>query len=242
MGPSNPGCDASALASTLLPLTRAVAHVKVSGLENLKSLRGPVIFAANHQSYLDTPIILASLPSCWRYGLAPAMWKKYFDACFHPDRYSPREHLAKGALYRLLALLFNAFPVPQTETGTRESVRYMGELVEEGWSILIFPEGERTLTGAIGHFYPGVGMIASRLRVPVVPIRLTGLIGYCVEMRDGPGRVRSKSNTGRRSIPKGETTPPCGVPRSVGKSLPLRAIICSGDRAGGRSGAKSLTF
>jgi long-chain acyl-CoA synthetase len=50
----------------------------------------------------------------------------------------------------------------------------MGELVEEGWSILIFPEGERSLTGEIGRFYPGVGMVASRLRVPVVPIRLTG--------------------------------------------------------------------
>jgi long-chain acyl-CoA synthetase len=164
-----------ALASVLLPLTRAVAHVNVSGLENLTSLRGPVIFAANHQSHLDTPVILASLPSRWRYGIATAMWKEYFDASFHPDRHSPGERLAKGALYRSLALLFNAFPVPQTETGTREAVRYMGELVEEGWSILIFPEGERTLTGAIGRFYPGVGMIASRLRVPVVPIRLEGV-------------------------------------------------------------------
>src|ERR1019366_9113619 len=88
-----------ALASVLLPLTRAVAHAKVSGLENLTSLRGPVIFAANHQSYLDTPVILASLPSRWRYGIAPAMWKEYFDAWFHPDpdRHSRRERLANGA-------------------------------------------------------------------------------------------------------------------------------------------------
>jgi len=163
-----------ALSSILLPLTKAVAHTQVSGLENLELLRGPVIFAANHQSYLDTPVILASLPSSRRFQIAPAMWKEYFDAWFHPDGYSLRERLAKGVLFRLLALLFNAFPIPQTETGTRESIRYMGELVEEGWSILIFPEGERTLTGAIGHFYPGVGMIASRLRLPIVPIRLTG--------------------------------------------------------------------
>jgi len=163
------------LPSLLLPLSKLIAgQTKISGLENIVSFSGPVIFAANHQSYLDTPVILASLPACWRYRIAPAMWKEYFDAWFHPDGRSRREHLANGALYQLLALLFNAFPVPQTETGTLESVRYMGELVEEGWSILIFPEGERTLTGAIGRFYPGVGMMASRLHLPVVPIRLVG--------------------------------------------------------------------
>jgi len=164
------------LPSLLLPLSKALAgRTTISGLENLASLTGPVIFAANHQSYLDTPVILGSLPARWRYRIAPAMWKEYFEAWFHPDRHSAREHCLNGALYRLLVLLFNAFPVPQTETGTFESVRYMGELVEEGWSILIFPEGERTWTGAIGRFYPGVGMMASRLRIPVVPIRLSGV-------------------------------------------------------------------
>jgi long-chain acyl-CoA synthetase len=78
-------------------------------------------------------------------------------------------------VYRLLTVLFNAFPIPQVETGTRQSLRYIGELVEDDWSILIFPEGERTETGEIGVFYPGAAMIASRMRVPVVPIRLVGL-------------------------------------------------------------------
>jgi long-chain acyl-CoA synthetase len=166
----------SILPSLLLPLCRALTGTAtISGLENLATLTGPLIFAANHQSYLDTPVILGSLSARWRYRVAPAMWKEYFDAWFHPDRYSQREHRANGALYGLLALLFNTFPVPQTETGTFESVRYMGELVEEGWSILIFPEGERSWTGTIGRFLPGVGMIASRLRVPVVPVRLLGV-------------------------------------------------------------------
>lgn len=165
-----------ALPSVLLPLSRVLTgRTIVSGLENLASLSGPLVFAANHQSYLDTPLILGSLPAHWRYRIAPAMWKEYFEAWFHPDRHSRREVWLNGILYQLLALLFNAFPVPQTETGTFESVRYTGELVEEGWSVLIFPEGERTWTGAIGRFYPGVGMIASRLRIPVVPVRLCGV-------------------------------------------------------------------
>jgi long-chain acyl-CoA synthetase len=147
----------------------------MSGQNNLDTVDGPVLFVANHQSHLDTPVILASLPGRLRYQIAPAMWKEYFDAHFFPERHTNRERWINSILYRLITVLFNAFPIPQIETGTRRSLRYMGELVEEGWSILIFPEGERTTTGEIGVFYPGVAMIASRMRLPVVPIRLVGL-------------------------------------------------------------------
>jgi long-chain acyl-CoA synthetase len=51
----------------------------------------------------------------------------------------------------------------------------MGELVEEGISILIFPEGRRSDDDDVQPFQPGVGMIASRLGVPVVPVRVRGL-------------------------------------------------------------------
>jgi long-chain acyl-CoA synthetase len=163
------------LPAVFLPLTRFFARLKISGRENLADVQGPVIFVANHQSYLDTPAILASLPRRWRYGIAPAMWKEYFDAHFHPEGHPGRERWLNSLIYRLVTLIFNAFPIPQSETGTRQSFRYMGELVEESWSILIFPEGERTLTGDIGHFFPGIGMIASRMQIPVVPIRLVGL-------------------------------------------------------------------
>jgi long-chain acyl-CoA synthetase len=163
------------LPTVFLPLTEVFARLKVSGREHLETMHGPVIFVANHQSNLDTPAIMASLPRYWRYRLAPAMWKEYFDAHFFPDRHRIGERWGNSILYGLLTVLFNAFPIPQFETGTRQSLRYIGELVEEGWSILIFPEGERTLTGEIGVFYPGVAMIASRMRVPVVPIRLVGL-------------------------------------------------------------------
>jgi long-chain acyl-CoA synthetase len=163
------------LPTVFLPLTKVFARLKVSGREHLDAIRGPVIFVANHQSHLDTPAIMASLSARWRYRIAPAMWKEYFDAHFFPERHTLGERWGNSILYRLLTVLFNAFPIPQVETGTRQSLRYIGELVEEGWSILIFPEGERTLTGEIGVFYPGVAVLASRMRVPVVPIRLVGL-------------------------------------------------------------------
>lgn len=164
-----------ALECILLPVTRIMARRTVTGLDNLHGLRGPVIFAANHQSHLDTPIILASLPRCWRRSIAPAMWKEYFERHFHPERYPLIQRWPNSLLYFLLALFFNGFPLPQTETGARESIRYMGELAEEGWSLLIFPEGERSVTGEFGRFFPGIGMVASRLSLPVVPIRLRGV-------------------------------------------------------------------
>jgi 1-acyl-sn-glycerol-3-phosphate acyltransferase len=59
--------------------------------------------------------------------------------------------------------------------GARETLRYAGELLSEGWSLLIFPKGSRTETGEIGPFRPGVAMMASLLRAPVVPARLDGV-------------------------------------------------------------------
>lgn len=163
-----------ALEGVLLPFTNIFAERKVSGLEHLTGAEGPVIFAANHESYLDTAAVLATLPLRWRRRIAPAMWKEYFDAHFHPERHSLAERWGNNALYALITVLFNAFPIPQTEMGAGESIRYMGELAEEGWSILIFPEGGRSPNGQIGRFFPGIGMIAARLSLPVVPIRIRG--------------------------------------------------------------------
>jgi long-chain acyl-CoA synthetase len=164
-----------ALSTLWLPLTRIVARARISGLEHLASLNGPVIFAANHQSHLDTPTILAALPARYRYRVAVAMWKEYFDPHFFPHRYPWSEWFLNSLTYWLVALFFNAFPLPQTEAGAGQSLRYVGELVSEGWSILYFPEGERTEAGEISRFQPGIGLIASRLAVPVVPVRLRGL-------------------------------------------------------------------
>ena len=164
-----------ALPGLILPLTRAFAWLHVSGLENLRQISGPVIFASNHESHFDGPAILAALPAKWRYRLAPAVAKEFFDAHFHPQRHGMAERFANGLNYYLALLVFNIFPLPQRETGAREALRYAGGLVADGYSILIFPEGRRTDKGEIARFQPGVGMLAARLGIPVVPVRLSGL-------------------------------------------------------------------
>jgi long-chain acyl-CoA synthetase len=164
-----------ALPYFLLPLARIFAHVKAIGRERLKDVRGPVIFAANHQSHLDNPAILAAMPSRFRYRVATAMSREFFHVYFHPEGQPIRKRFRYGLEYYLACLCFNAFPLPQREAGARESLRYMGELASDGWSILIFPEGAMTLTGEIAAFQPGVGLIAAKTGLPVVPVRIIGL-------------------------------------------------------------------
>ena len=163
------------LPTWILPLGRAFAWVKIDGLEHLAALRGPVIFAANHQSHMDAPMILWSMPARWRYRTAIAMAKEFFKAHFFPQNYSRREWFTNSLNYYLSALFFNAFPLPQREAGTRQTLRYIGALLGEGYSVLIFPEGRRTEAGEVATFRAGIGMIGARLTVPVVPVRIVGL-------------------------------------------------------------------
>ncbi len=165
----------ASLPTWILPLGRIFARVDVHGLNHLDRIEGPVIFAANHQSHFDTPVILDALPARWRYRVAPAMAKEFFKAHFYPEQFGRKAYFQNSANYYLASLFFNAFPLPQRESGTRQTLRYIGELISRGYSILIYPEGRRTQKGEIGPFQPGAAMIAARLEVPVVPVRLEGL-------------------------------------------------------------------
>ena len=158
-----------ALPLFLLPLTRVFAWVRSAGLENLKGLQPPVIFAPTHQSHLDIPVLMMALPPRWRYRIAPAMSKEFFHEHFHGRSFR------NSLTYYLAALFFNAFPLPQREAGALKTMRYMGDLVNGGWCLVVFPEGKMTSTGAVAPFQPGIGMLGSKLDVPVIPVRLTGL-------------------------------------------------------------------
>src|SRR5262249_52687318 len=159
------------LPTWILPLARVFAWIHVDGREHLRG-DSPVIFAANHQSHMDAPVILAALPARFRYRVATAMAKEFFKAHFFPKEYGRRAWLTNSLNYYLAALFFNAFPLPQREAGARQTLRYIGEIVGDGFSVLIFPEGKRSETGRIERFMPGIGMIASRIGVPVVPVRI----------------------------------------------------------------------
>jgi long-chain acyl-CoA synthetase len=163
------------LPTWILPLARVFMDLKVEGLEHLAAIDGPVVFAANHQSHMDGPAVLIALPRRWRYWIAPAMAKEFFRAHFYPEQFTRKQWFTNSLNYYLSAQFFNTFPIPQREAGTRQTLRYMGDVLADGYSILIFPEGKRMDEGHMGPFRAGIGMIGARLDVPVVPVRIQGL-------------------------------------------------------------------
>jgi long-chain acyl-CoA synthetase len=162
-------------ATWILPLARIFAWVRVSGLEHLEGIKEPVVLASNHQSHFDVPVILIALPGRIRATIAPAMAKEFFKAHFFPAEFSSWQVFTNRLNYYLSAFFFNTFPLPQREAGARQTLRYIGEVTGSGFSVLIFPEGVRSESGDIKPFRGGIGMIGSRLGLPIVPVRIDGV-------------------------------------------------------------------
>ena len=154
---------------------------RVRGRENLRGLAGPVLVAANHIAFIDPGFVLQALPPRLRHRLAVAMDGELLETMRQPPEgtaFFPR--LLLRTQYVLVVALFNVFPLPR-QAGFRKSFAYAGELIDRGCSVLVFPEGERTRTGQMNPFRAGIGLLATRLRVPVVPVRLDGLFERKVE-------------------------------------------------------------
>lgn len=141
----------------LRPLVRSQVAVQVSGREVLDDLRGPVVFVANHSSHLDAPVVLTTLPERWRRWTAVAAAADYFFDTW------PR---AVGS-----TMAFSTFPMERRGGG---GASVGDELLVEGWSLLVFPEGTRSADGWAGEFRRGAAHLALRAGVPVVPIAIRG--------------------------------------------------------------------
>ena len=141
----------------LQPLFRSQVRTRVEGLDILERTDGPVIFVANHASHLDTPLILLSLPDEWRRRTAVAAAADYFfDTWWR----------AVGS-----SLFFNTFPIDR-RGGTMAATP--GEVLADGWSLVIFPEGTRSTDGWMGKFRMGAAFLAKEYDVPVVPVAHRG--------------------------------------------------------------------
>jgi len=141
------------------PAMQAIAAPERVGLDRIDGLVGPAIFAANHHSHIDTPLMLTSIPEPWRHRMVVGAAADYF--------FSTR---VTGALS---ALALNAFPIERTRV-TRRSADLAAELIGDGWSLLIFPEGGRSPDGWGQPFRGGAAYLSLRCDVPVVPIHLEG--------------------------------------------------------------------
>jgi long-chain acyl-CoA synthetase len=157
------------------PAMLLLAWPRVQGRENLRGLRGPVLVVTSHQTYLDPAYVLEALPGRLRRRLAVAMDGERLALMRNP---APGTGFFAGSIdrvkYFLITLVFNVFPLPRM-SGFRKSFAFAGELIDRGWSVLVFPEGELTRDGQIAPFRAGIGLLAARLKLQVVPMRIEGL-------------------------------------------------------------------
>ena len=174
------------------PATHLMAHPRVLGRENLRGVKGPVLVISNHVIYLDVGFVLAALPVRVRHRLAVAMGGERLAEMRRPpsEMFFLRRWLHRMN-YFLVVSLFNVFPLPK-KSGFRESFRFAGDLADRGWNILVFPEGDLTPDGKLQPFRAGIGLLASNLKLPVVPMRIDGAyeIREAHSMFNRPGRIR----------------------------------------------------
>jgi long-chain acyl-CoA synthetase len=141
----------------MLPYFSLIYRVRVTGLERLRGLEGPVLFTPNHHLHNDAGIILTRFPLGWRWRLSVAAAAD--DIFGNPIR-------GFGS-----AIIGNAFPLAR-EGAIRRSLELLGARLDRGFSILVFPEGKLTVGGPLQPFKAGTGLVAVEGATPVVPMRL----------------------------------------------------------------------
>jgi long-chain acyl-CoA synthetase len=135
----------------------------------------PSLLVANHLTAVDVPVILYSLSATDRERVAVAMSGELLTGW---RRGKAQRHRILGALtplaYWLVTALFNVFPLPRG-AGLRQSFAHAGEALDQGYHVLVFPEGRRSRIGRLQPFEPGIGLLAQESEVPVQPIFVEGL-------------------------------------------------------------------
>jgi len=142
---------ASLWARSLLRI--ALSPVTVVGLERIQP--GPAVYASNHLSYYDTPVLFARLPFQFRILAKQSLWKIPFIGWY----------------------LNHSGQVPVDAKDNRSMIASLGRGVatlKAGLPLVLFPEGGRAETGQIQDFMSGACFMAIKAQVPVVPIALIG--------------------------------------------------------------------
>ncbi len=140
-------------ARSLVAIARV--RVKVEGLEKIDP-GSPYVFASNHLSYMDTPVVLSRIPVQFRFMAKQGLFQIPFLGT----------HLAQAG----------HIPVPREDP--RAAVKTLSlaaqTIRDRRISILVFPEGGRSDNGTLQEFKEGAAYIAIKAGVPVVQVALVG--------------------------------------------------------------------
>lgn len=159
------------------------------GQDRLASLNGPAIFAANHHSHLDTPLLLTSIPEPWRHQILVGAAADYF--------------FTTQMTSALSALVIGAIPIERSRI-SRRSADEAAELLAQGWSLLLFPEGGRSPDGWGQPFRGGAAYLAHKSARPVVPIHIEGTGRILRKGKSLPRRATATVTFGRPLRPNAD--------------------------------------
>ena len=173
--------------SMLFPALSSFCRLTVLERDLLRSLNGPAIFVSNHVSALDAVVMAGALPPRYRnrsvvVAAADSIFKRKWEA-------------------RLAQVTVDAFPIPRGG-GARAHLEYLKDLIRRNWSVIIFPEGRLTATGAIGSFRKGAAILAVDVGVPIVPAYVNGMYEVMPRFRRIPRRGRVTVTFGAPVVPE----------------------------------------
>ncbi len=152
---------------------------EIGGLENVPK-KGAFIIAANHESYMDHPIIVVTFVNHLNRKVHFLSKKEHFD--------SPLKaawHTYAGAI-----------PLDR-EKGGKEALRWAVKALKQGKIIAIHPEGTRTLTGKLQKGKTGAARLALKAKVPVVPVGLIGTFKILPKGKYIPKFKKANINIGK---------------------------------------------
>lgn len=151
------------LQKLIFSLFKTMGKLRVEHIENLEELDGPVIFMANHLSYLDGGFTVQAIPPRFRskLGIAAALnplYEKFWWMAPFVD------------------LAMNSYPFATRLTeNIKPSLEYTGRLLDDGWNVLIFPEGRMNRSDEVLQpLKGGTGILAIEMQVPIVPMAILG--------------------------------------------------------------------
>ena len=151
------------------PFFRFFTRLEIRGLQNLKSVETPAIFAPNHASLLDSVLLPIALP----------LWSRFSPMFYLTNVYShfrDRERFGHWS-YVFRPITFKLLGAYPTRRGKKDYslalVRHV-QIINDGGSVCIFPEGAVTKDGVIGSAHGGVAYLAFKTKRPVVPVLISG--------------------------------------------------------------------
>lgn len=175
------------LSGVLGPMIDFYACRRIVGLEHLDGLGGPVLFVANHSSHMDTPTVLRALPRAWRRRTAVAAAADYFYQA--------------PWLARAVSLAFNTVPVQRKGGGVvPDAASHVAQLIDEGWSLLVFAEGTRSRDGTVGRLLSGAAVLAAEHGLAIVPVYVFGTHAVMPVGRSWMRRDQGRFAGGRHPI------------------------------------------